>query len=73
VAIISAGFEISFGHPHRDILSRLAERHAAILRTDYDGLVTVRSDGRKLWLDSMLWHPGKPADIYDWALSFGRD
>ncbi len=73
VAIISAGFENSFGHPHRDILTRLTERHTAILRTDHDGLVTVRSDGRKLWLDSMLWHPGQSADIYNWALSFGSD
>ena len=44
-AIISAGFDNSFGHPHRDVVGRLAEEHAAILRTDHDGLVTVRSDG----------------------------
>jgi competence protein ComEC len=73
VAVISAGFENSFGHPHRDILARLAERHAAILRTDHDGLVTVRSDGHRLWLDSMSWHPGRPAAIFNWALSFGPD
>jgi competence protein ComEC len=69
IAVISAGFENSFGHPHPDVLERLAGRHAAILRTDHDGLVTVLSDGRNLWLDSMLWHPGHPSDIFNWGLS----
>ena len=69
VAIISAGFENSFGHPHPTVLARLTERHTAILRTDQDGLSTVRSDGRKLSFDSMLWHPQSPADIFNWALA----
>jgi len=69
VAIISDGFENSFGHPHPTVLGRLAERHLAILRTDQDGLVTVRSDGRKLSFDSMLWHPQSAADIFNWALA----
>jgi len=69
VAIISAGFENPFGHPHASVLARLSERHSAILRTDRDGLITVRSDGRKLSLDSMLWHPESPADVFNWALA----
>jgi competence protein ComEC len=69
VALISAGFENSFGHPHPAVLGRLGERHAAILRTDQDGLVTVRSDGRKLSFDSMLWHPQSTADVFNWALA----
>jgi len=69
VAIISDGFENSFGHPHPTVLGRLAERHSAILRTDRDGLVTVRSDGRKLSFDSMLWHSQSAADIFNWALA----
>ena len=71
IAVISAGFENSFGHPHPTVLARLAQRHAAILRTDQDGLVTVRSDGHKLWFDSMLWHPGSSADVFNWALAAG--
>lgn len=51
-AIISDGFENSFGHPHRDVLGRLAEHHAEILRTDTVGLVTIRSDGRRLVMTS---------------------
>jgi competence protein ComEC len=73
VAIISAGFENSFGHPHPTVLGRLAQRHSAILRTDYDGLVSVWSDGHKLWFDSMLWHPRSPADVFNWALSAGTN
>ena len=71
IAVISAGFENSFGHPHPTVLSRLEKRHAAILRTDQDGLVTVRSDGHKLWFDSMLWHPESSADVFNWALADG--
>lgn len=55
VAIISAGFENSFGHPHPDVLRRLAEIHAAVLRTDLDGLVSVATDGRRLWFNQMAW------------------
>jgi len=71
IAVISAGFENSFGHPHATVLARLEKRHAAILRTDQDGLVTVRSDGHKLWFDSMLWHPESSADVFSWALATG--
>jgi competence protein ComEC len=72
VAVISAGYGNSFGHPHRDILARLAERHAAILRTDLDGLVTIRTDGRGLSLDRMSWHEASPGVAFDWAMAAGR-
>ncbi|HEX5432466.1 MAG TPA: ComEC/Rec2 family competence protein [Bryobacteraceae bacterium] len=55
VAIISAGYENSFGHPSPVVLNRLKARHTAILRTDLDGLVTVSTDGRRLWFDMMAW------------------
>ena len=55
VAIVSAGYENSFGHPHPDVLKRLQDRHAAVLRTDLDGLVTVLTDGHRLWFDMMAW------------------
>jgi len=55
IAIISAGFENSFGHPHRDVVGRLRSNHTAILRTDLDGLVTARTDGRRIWFDTMAW------------------
>jgi competence protein ComEC len=54
-AVMSAGFENSYGHPHPDVLGRYEERHACVLRTDLDGLVTVRSDGRRLRMDMARW------------------
>ncbi len=56
VALISAGFENSFGHPHPDVVKRLTMRHTAILRTDLDGLATVHTDGHRLWFDIDAWH-----------------
>jgi competence protein ComEC len=47
-ALISAGFENSYGHPHPSVVERLREHHAAILRTDLDGAITIRTDGRRL-------------------------
>jgi len=61
VAVISAGFQNSFGHPHRDVLGRLGEHRVTILRTDDDGLVTVRTDGHRLWMDGAMWGLGEPA------------
>jgi competence protein ComEC len=51
-AVVSAGFENSYGHPNRDVMARLEQHHASILRTDQDGLVTIRSDGRRLTVDT---------------------
>lgn len=47
-ALISAGFENQFHHPHPDVLARLASHHAAVYRTDRNGLVTIRTDGKHL-------------------------
>jgi competence protein ComEC len=54
-AVMSAGFENSYGHPHPDVLERYEERRACVLRTDLDGLVTVSSDGRRLRMDMARW------------------
>ncbi len=55
IAIISDGFENSFGHPHKDVLARLENRHDAILRTDLDGLVTILTDGQHLSMNTRRW------------------
>ena len=51
-AIISDGFENSYGHPHADVIARLEQHHAGILRTDREGLITIRSDGRRLSVET---------------------
>jgi competence protein ComEC len=55
IAVISDGFENSFGHPNKDVLARLEARHAAVLRTDLDGLVTVLTDGQHLTTNTKRW------------------
>ena len=55
VALISAGFENSFNHPHPDVVQRLQEAHTTILRTDLDGLATVRTDGTRLFFALSSW------------------
>ncbi|MBI2679896.1 MAG: DNA internalization-related competence protein ComEC/Rec2 [Candidatus Solibacter usitatus] len=47
-AVISAGFENSYGHPHADVLGRLAEHRTATYRTDKMGLITIRTDGQHI-------------------------
>jgi competence protein ComEC len=51
-AVISDGFENSFHHPHPLVLERLAEHRAGALRTDLQGLITVRTDGRRIWVET---------------------
>jgi competence protein ComEC len=51
-AVISDGFENSFHHPHPQVLARLAAHHAEVLRTDHEGLITVRTDGRRIWVET---------------------
>lgn len=53
VAIISAGEDNRFGHPHPETLERLESLPSApaILRTDMHGTVTLRTDGESLMWD----------------------
>ena len=58
--IISVGMENSYGHPHADALARLREHHVTLFRTDRDGLISVRTDGRRLVVDTNRWRAGRP-------------
>ena len=51
-AVISDGFENSYGHPHPTVIERLQQHHAGILRTDQQGLISIRSDGRHLSIET---------------------
>ena len=52
VAVISVGKYNKFGHPSHKTLDRLSERGIRIFRTDEDGAVFVRSDGRRVEVSS---------------------
>jgi competence protein ComEC len=54
-AIISAGYENSYGNPHAAVVERLEEHRAEVLRTDREGLITVRTDGRRLSVNTFGW------------------
>ncbi len=47
-ALISDGYMNQFHHPHPDVLQRLTQHHTAIFRTDQRGLITFRTDGDKI-------------------------
>lgn len=44
-AIISAGAKNQYGHPHPEVLERMARQGMAVYRTDQQGDVEMRSDG----------------------------
>lgn len=45
LAVISAGKNNSYGHPHGETLNLLAQLKSRVLRTDLDGTIEVVSDG----------------------------
>lgn len=54
-ALISDGFENSFRHPHPKVLERLQAHRAVVLRTDSQGLITVRTNGHRISVET--YHP----------------
>ena len=51
LAVISDGFENSYGHPHPRTLEALDSRHIPALRTDQRGLIRIWTDGYRLNLE----------------------
>ncbi|MBR2188062.1 MAG: ComEC/Rec2 family competence protein [Eubacterium sp.] len=51
IAVISAGINNRYGHPHKETLKRLKGVSAEIYRTDQGGAVTVIYDGRHVYAD----------------------
>lgn len=51
-AIISDGYMNQFHHPNPTVLERLATHHSIVLRTDQRGLITFRTDGDRVDLNT---------------------
>lgn len=49
-AIISAGKDNSYGHPHKETISTLEKFGVNILRTDRDGRIEINSDGENVFV-----------------------
>jgi competence protein ComEC len=47
-ALISAGADNLYGHPHAETLQRLRQAGVRVMRTDEDGLVRLLTDGERL-------------------------
>lgn len=59
-AVISCGEGNSYGHPHRETLQSLRERDVTVYRTDEDGTVLAKSDGKDITFETGLPSvPGK--------------
>ena len=54
LALISVAEHSPFGHPHEEVLKRLEKRSIPVFRTDRDGAILVRTDGRQLQVDTFL-------------------
>jgi competence protein ComEC len=54
--VISAGRYNSYRHPHPEVLERFESASTRILRTDQYGAITFESDGRRIFLDTHVWH-----------------
>ncbi|MCL2051292.1 MAG: DNA internalization-related competence protein ComEC/Rec2 [Lachnospiraceae bacterium] len=53
-AIISAGYLNSYGHPHRDLMERLAEIGAMVYITYESGAITVKTNGAKMRIEEFM-------------------
>jgi len=54
-AVMSVGFENSYGHPSADVVERFEQLRSCVLRTDLDGFVTVTTSGRRLHMNMARW------------------
>ncbi|HJD47516.1 MAG TPA: MBL fold metallo-hydrolase [Candidatus Mediterraneibacter norfolkensis] len=51
VALISAGTDNRYGHPHEETLERLSDIGCGVYTTQECGAVSLRSDGDSIWIE----------------------
>jgi len=54
IALISAGQDNRYGHPHVQLLERLEQNGCQIYQTPDAGAVTVRTEGQDIWLETFI-------------------
>ncbi len=50
--LISCGLDNSYGHPHKEVVQMLVKSDADFYRTDYNGTITVTTDGMNLTVEA---------------------
>lgn len=50
VAIISVGKDNPYQHPHQEVLQRLKEQNVSVYRTDIQGNIILKSDGKNIYI-----------------------
>lgn len=61
--VISVGEGNSYGHPHAEVLNRLRAMGVKVFRTDEQGTIVLKSDGKKITWNaspSDSWKAGEP-------------
>ena len=48
IALISAGIENRYGHPHEEVLKRLKTQGSRVYSTQDNGAITIESDGQSI-------------------------
>ena len=57
IALISAGVDNRYGHPHTETLERLSEAGSRVYSTQENGMLTVWTDGETMELKGYLSAP----------------
>jgi competence protein ComEC len=52
LALVSVGAHNTYGHPDADVVQRLHDAGAQLLRTDRAGTIVVRTDGRRITVEA---------------------
>jgi competence protein ComEC len=52
LALVSVGAHNAYGLPNADVLQRLHDAGAQVLRTDREGTIVVRTDGRRIEVEA---------------------
>ncbi len=62
VALVSVGAGNHYGHPSAEVMHRLFDRGATVLRTDQLGSIVVRTDGEAIRVSVLghEWRADKP-------------
>jgi len=55
IALISVGRDNNYSHPNAEVVARLGEEHRQIYRTDRNGIISFRTDGKYLESETRHW------------------